>query len=195
MPKTRKAPRRRRPAARVTSGRPARRARRPAAKPLAGIFPAACAGRGSAVGLGAFIAVAEAFGTGVDSKVSRKQVFLCGRRAATLATTTLERTARRFTRGDLEPLAQVLAALGSSHRLSMMACLLEGPATYRSLQRRTGLQAGPLYHHINQLRLANVIGPKSRDTYALTRAGRNALLVALALGPLLDDSRQRPGPH
>lgn len=179
-----RAPRRR------VSRRAGRRAARSSA--LAEIFSAA-SGRGApVVGLGAFVAVVEAFGGGLDAKTSRRQVFIGGRRAARQPTTTLDRAARRFGAGKLDQLAQVLAALGSGHRLAILAQLLEGPATYRSLERRTGLKAGPLYHHINQLRLTNLVAPKSRDLYSLTRAGRNALLVVRSLGPLLKDSRPRP---
>lgn len=89
---------------------------------------------------------------------------------------------------------QALAALGHEQRGKILAKLLEGPATYRALQRTTKLQAGPLYHHVNQLRLAGLVLPKQRDLYELTRSGRNLLLTALALGPLLRDKRRRPLP-
>ena len=89
-------------------------------------------------------------------------------------------------------LAGVLAAVGSPHRLKILVKLLEGPATYRSLQRTTRLKAGPLYHHIGQLRLAGLIGPKQRDLYDLTRGGRNLVLVALTLPSLVRDRRARP---
>jgi predicted transcriptional regulator len=91
-------------------------------------------------------------------------------------------------------LAGVLSALGSTHRVRILAKLLEGPATYRALQKVTRLKAGPLYHHISQLRMAGLIGPKQRDLYELTRGGRNLLLVALAMPGLARDSRTRPQP-
>lgn len=89
---------------------------------------------------------------------------------------------------------QALAALGHEQRGKILAKLLEGPATYRALQRTTALKAGPLYHHVNQLRLAGLVLPKQRDLYELTRSGRNLMLTALALGPLLRDKRRRPLP-
>ncbi|MBU0716604.1 MAG: hypothetical protein KJ749_00005, partial [Planctomycetes bacterium] len=85
-----------------------------------------------------------------------------------------------------------LAAAGHPIRGRLLTKLLEGPATYRALQRTTKTKAGPLYHHINQLRLAGLIMPKQRDLYELTRAGRNLILVALAIKPLLNDRRRRP---
>ncbi len=102
------------------------------------------------------------------------------RGAAGRATRVSPRTCRAF------------AAFGHAQRAKLMAKLLEGPATYRALQRVTKLKAGPLYHHINQLRLAGLILPKQRDVYELTRGGRNILLSAMAVGPLIGDTRRRP---
>ena len=89
---------------------------------------------------------------------------------------------------------RVLAAVGHEQRVRLLAKLLEGPATYRALQRVTKLKAGPLYHHINQLRLAGLILPKQRDLYELTRGGRNLILATIVIGPLIRDSRRRPVP-
>lgn len=89
---------------------------------------------------------------------------------------------------------RVLAAVGHEQRVRLLAKLLEGPATYRALQRVTRLKAGPLYHHINQLRLAGLILPKQRDLYELTRGGRNLILATIVIGPLIRDSRRRPVP-
>jgi len=91
--------------------------------------------------------------------------------------------------------ARVLAALASVHRLQILTKLLEGPGTYGTLQKATRLKAGPLYHHIGQLRIADLIGPKERDLYDLTRGGRNLALVALALPRLMQDRRPRPQPR
>ena len=90
---------------------------------------------------------------------------------------------------------RALAALGNDQRVKIMAKLLEGPAIYRSLQRVTRLRAGPLYHHINQLRLAGLILPKQRDLYELTRGGRNLILAAMVVGPFIRDGRRRPQPR
>lgn len=88
--------------------------------------------------------------------------------------------------------AQAFSAVGHPMRLKILLKLLEGPATYRSVQKTTKLKAGPLYHHINQLRLSGLILPKQRDLYELTRGGRNLMLIAMAAGPLITDSRRRP---
>lgn len=89
---------------------------------------------------------------------------------------------------------RALAAVGHAQRAKILAKLLEGPATYRALQSVTRLKAGPLYHHVNELRLAGLILPKQRDLYELTRGGRNAIMVACVMQKLLRDRRRRPIP-
>ena len=85
-----------------------------------------------------------------------------------------------------------MAAAGHEVRAKLMLKLLDGPATYRALKRMTKLEAGPLYHHINQLRLAGLILPKQRDLYELTRGGRNLILVMMVLDRAVHDRRRRP---
>jgi len=92
----------------------------------------------------------------------------------------------------LEQLAKSLAALGHPQRLSMLAQLLDGPADHATLAKRTGMAAGPLYHHLNQLRLAGLMHRTRRDCYLLTRGGRNLVLGVLALEPLSRDARPMP---
>ncbi|MCH7595689.1 MAG: hypothetical protein IID35_03940 [Planctomycetes bacterium] len=70
--------------------------------------------------------------------------------------------------------------------------LLDGPCTYAALQKVSKLKAGPLYHHINQLRLSGLVLPKQRDLYELTRGGRNLALVAIVAGSVARDVRRRP---
>ena len=86
-----------------------------------------------------------------------------------------------------------LAALGNTVRARILVKLLREKATYNDLQKATKLQAGPLYHHINQLRMAGLIGPKQRDTYELTRGGRNLIMIIAAAAPLIRNGRLRPG--
>ena len=94
----------------------------------------------------------------------------------------------------LRGVSAVLAAAGHAVRLRMLGQLLTGPATYRAIKGATKLKPGPLYHHINQLRLAGLILPKQRDLYELTRAGRNVALIVGALSKLGTDKRRRPVP-
>ena len=88
-----------------------------------------------------------------------------------------------------------LAAVGHPVRARLLRFLLDGPATYKALRTDLQLAAGPLYHHINQLRLSGLILPKSRDLYELSRGGRNLLAVALAVAKLAQDRRRRPVNH
>ena len=89
-------------------------------------------------------------------------------------------------------LCRAMAAVGHPQRGRILCKLLEGPATYQALQHLTKLKAGPLYHHVGELRMAGLMLPRERDLYELTRAGRNVILATLALGSLVRDGRRRP---
>ena len=89
---------------------------------------------------------------------------------------------------------RVLTALGHVDRVRILTKLLSGPGTYQAIQRFTGLKPGPLYHHVRELREAGLLMPKERDLYELTRAGRNAILTAAAMAPMVKDMRRRPLP-
>ena len=82
-------------------------------------------------------------------------------------------------------LAAVLAAAGARDRLRMLALLFQGPGSHHSLEALTKLQAGPLYHHLNRLRLAGLVTSSERDRYALTERGRRLLLGLTALSEML----------
>lgn len=77
--------------------------------------------------------------------------------------------------------AAAAAGLAHAARTTILMYLLGGPATHKALVARTGLDGGPLYHHLRELRSAGLIGPKQRDIYELTRPGRRAILAGLAL--------------
>ena len=95
-------------------------------------------------------------------------------------------------RSSINRSVDALAAVAHVQRLTIMLKLLEGPATYAALRHATKLKAGPLYHHIGQLRLAGLILPKQRDLYELTRGGRNLMLAVAVIGPVTRDRRRRP---
>jgi len=142
------------------------------------------------------VAVVEGTGRGWDRSMVISDEARAAKRAEPGPEAAVAKAAKALaSRVRQAELAAVLAALGSPHRLRIMLKLLEGAATYRTLQKMAGLQAGPLYHHISHLRLAGLIGPKQRDLYELTRAGRDVLLAALLLGPLSRDRRRRPAPQ
>ena len=136
-------------------------------------------------GCGALLMVGECVDRGSDKRSHTFEMRAgagdaSGRGAAGRVSKTVASVARAF------------GALGHVQRTKILAKLLEGPATYRAVQRVTKLKAGPLYHHINQLRLAGLILPKQRDLYELTRGGRNLILAAMVIGPLIRDKRRRP---
>jgi len=92
-----------------------------------------------------------------------------------------ERTARLIARGaQPEQAARLLAALAHPQRIRILLKLLGGEATHRLLTKATRLKAGPLYHHLSELRAAGLIGPRVRDVYVLTSRGQRAILATLA---------------
>lgn len=87
-------------------------------------------------------------------------------------------------RCDPHTTAALLASMSNPHRLVILHRLLQGPATYRQLQATCNLKAGPLYHHISSLRLAGLVGPKSRDNYELSEVGLRLTLLSLLVPKL-----------
>lgn len=100
-----------------------------------------------------------------------------------------KRTANGLAADQRKRLAQIVEAVASPHRLGILLKLLEGPSTYKALQRTTGLNVGPLYHHVNRLRGEGLVGPRERDLYLLTVAGRNLVLALMAALPLISVGR------
>lgn len=145
-------------------------------------------------GLGVMVGIVETVGGQIDATViACDRSGNLGPRPGATGTSSIT-PARLGGSGpkSIRHLSTALAAMGHPVRIKILTMLLDGPGVYRSLQKVTGLKPGPLYHHVNQLRLAGLIGPKERDLYELTRAGRNLLMVTLAVEPLLKDSRLRP---
>ena len=89
-------------------------------------------------------------------------------------------------RGKIRPerVAKVLNVLGSPHRIRILLALAGGAVTYRHLVKSTGLKAGPLYHHVNQLRLGGLARPRERDLYEITARGTQRLLMAAGMARL-----------
>ncbi len=151
-------------------------------------------------GCGGTIHIVERFGTGVDhvSQACQINLALIGSRGASKEGRGPSHRSGRTKRtvgGSLGVSARTwraMAAVGHAVRLKILGRLLDGPATYQSLKHTTKLKPGPLYHHINQLRLAGLILPKQRDLYELTRGGRNLVIALTLIGPLINDRRRRP---
>ncbi len=157
-------------------------------------FPAGIAKFGREGGCAATIIIVEHVGRRVEKVINMVKV-PSGERGARERTARGRRLAPGSGRGSGEvprPVCQAFSTLGHILRAKIIRKLLEGPATYQALKRLTKLKVGPLYHHVNQLRLAGIILPKQRDLYELTRGGRNLILAALALAPLTRDLRRRP---
>jgi hypothetical protein len=108
-----------------------------------------------------------------------------GRNNSSVSLRDRELATRRISRGlQPAPVAGLLAALAHPQRIAILLKLLPGEANHRLLVKTTGLKAGPLYHHLRELRSAGLIGPKVRDVYELTRTGRRALLATIAMARL-----------
>jgi DNA-binding transcriptional ArsR family regulator len=92
-----------------------------------------------------------------------------------------EKNARRIIRTCRpQRIASLLSVLSHPQRIVILGKLLESEATHKMLGKQTALKAGPLYHHLRELRSAGLIGPKVRDLYVITRAGKRAILTAIA---------------
>lgn len=142
----------------------------------------------------ATVTIVERFAGGRDSATKSLQIPLWSMTMSADAGPRKPVGVNRRRGASVRPTSRVcaaFAALGNSARMVILQLLLDGPATYRALQKATGLAAGPLYHHVNQLRLAGLILPKQRDLYELTRGGRNLYMIALTLAPLTGDRRRR----
>lgn len=179
-PAPRDAPARRKATGRRTSPRPpSERRRRP---------------RKSDNVCSATVTIVERFAGGRDSATKRLRIPLWSMTTSAEAGSKkpIDGNHRRGARaGPTARVCEAFAALGNYARVVILQLLLDGPATYRALQKATGLAAGPLYHHVSQLRLAGLILPKQRDLYELTRGGRNLYMIALTLAPLTGDRRRR----
>lgn len=89
---------------------------------------------------------------------------------------------RKANTSRLAGLVDTLTALGNAERIEVLLALAAGRSSHAELAAWTGLRPGPLYHHLNRLRLAGMLAVSRRNDYELTRRGREALLTALALG-------------
>ena len=104
---------------------------------------------------------------------------LSGRRNGEATSTAVAKAAKRLVqRCNPRETASLLASMSNPHRLVILHRLLQGPATYRQLQATCKLKAGPLYHHISSLRLAGLVGPKTRDYYELSEVGLRLTLLS-----------------
>lgn len=83
-----------------------------------------------------------------------------------------------------EDLAKLLSAFAHPHRVAIIKAIFAGAGHYADLREKVPLKAGPMYHHLRELRLAGVLADGPRDVYELTQIGRDALLIVCSLGSL-----------
>ena len=75
-------------------------------------------------------------------------------------------------------IVQLLSAVASNRRLTMLKAMLAGANSYGKLRKAVGLSAGPLYYHLRELKSADLVAEGLRDVYELTQRGRRLLLIA-----------------
>lgn len=80
--------------------------------------------------------------------------------------------------GDVGEAARVFAVLGHETRLRVLQLLWDGEKTAQELGEGTGLSAGALYHHVRELAAFRWAATPRRNAYAITPAGRQALVCA-----------------
>ena len=86
---------------------------------------------------------------------------------------------------DQTAMARLFGALGSPRRLGILGALFSGARSYAELVGRLNMKAGPLYHHVRELRLAGLLEPEGRDCYRLSKRGMYAWLAACSVDALL----------
>jgi DNA-binding HxlR family transcriptional regulator len=75
-------------------------------------------------------------------------------------------------------IVQLLSAVASPRRLTMLKAMLAGADSYAKLRTAVGLSAGPLYYHLRELKSAGLVQEGQRDVYLLTPRGKHLLLIA-----------------
>lgn len=75
-------------------------------------------------------------------------------------------------------MARGAAALGHVVRIRLLRrlCAL-GTASYVDLCRASGQSSGPLYHHVQALKLAGFVTASERNVYRVTAVGRRAWTI------------------
>jgi DNA-binding transcriptional ArsR family regulator len=75
-------------------------------------------------------------------------------------------------------IVQLLSAVASPRRLTMLKAMMAGADSYAKLRKAVGLSAGPLYYHLRELKSAGLVEEGQRDVYRLTVRGKHLLLIA-----------------
>jgi len=93
-------------------------------------------------------------------------------------------------------IVRILGSLANEHRVKILLSLLQGSKSASELAEETGLEGGPLYHHLKELMLAGYIESPERGKYVLTPRGCIVIRVVAALAsipgitpPQIEDSQ------
>ena len=86
---------------------------------------------------------------------------------------------------NVQRVARLFNALANRHRIAMLQAMFAGAGTHAALTEQLGLKAGPLYHHVRELRLAGLVALEQRDLYRLTDRGNSGLMLAACFDSLL----------
>lgn len=163
----------------ASSQGPRRRAGRGTGKAgggAASLFPKVARNR-RLYGLAAVCAVVECDGT---------KPVVTAERLEELFTKPARRPRERFlAAASDECIAKLCNAMANSRRVAMLKAIFTGAGSYAELSESLQLKAGPLYHHVRELRLAGLLELAQRDTYRLTEYGKHALLLACVNESLL----------
>ena len=147
-----------------------------AGRGLAALFPKVAKNR-RLFGLAGVCGVVECDGTKPTVTVERLEE---------LFTKPARRPRERFlAAASNERIAKLCNAMANPRRVAMLKAIFTGAGSYAELSDRLGLKAGPLYHHVRELRLAGLLELAQRDTYRLTEYGKYALLLACLSESLL----------
>ncbi|MFZ5823913.1 MAG: ArsR/SmtB family transcription factor [Bacillota bacterium] len=86
-------------------------------------------------------------------------------------------------RGETDPaaLARLAAVLANESRVQIIQALVTDERLASELTVATGLEGGPLYHHLNDLQQAGLVRQKGRGRYALTDIGQDVFYQMAAL--------------
>lgn len=74
-------------------------------------------------------------------------------------------------RVDYAEIAELTALFSSPQRVAILHALTGGSLTSSELEERSALTGGQLYHHLKELKAANLVAQDGRGKYRLTRLG------------------------
>jgi len=151
---------------RRAAGRPARRRQ---GVSVAMLFPG-LRRRKRPFGAGVLIAFAECRGGRPSLRLVRRESF-SNHAGEGLRTPLLGMVAE-------EELARVLAGFAQRSRVGVLRAILSGANTHAALKHRTGLAAGPLYHHLRSLERAGLVVFVERNRYDVSQLGRDLIMLA-----------------